>query len=110
MRFLISYTQGVIRENIEPPPEPLKLSLTEPRLENIRLNLLSGGHSHTTRRKVEENSKNKKFYSPGVEHERLSKNKYKVKMQKKEDKQIDESFSKENKWTAKCLSLASDPS
>ena len=76
MRLLISYTQGVIGGNIEPSPEPLKLPLTYSRLKNIRLYLLSGGHSHTTRREVEENSKNKKLFLPGVEHERLSKKKH----------------------------------
>ena len=69
MRLLISYTQSVIGGDIEPTPEPLKLPLTYSLLKNVRLYLLFGGHSHTTRRKVEENSKNKKFYSPGVEHE-----------------------------------------
>ena len=36
MCLLVSYTQGVINGDMEPPPEPIEVSLSNPRLKDNR--------------------------------------------------------------------------
>ena len=57
MGFLVSDAQGIIGGDIKPPPKPVKILLTNSRLEDIRFNLFPRSHSFQNKK---ENMKKKR--------------------------------------------------
>ena len=51
MGFFVSDAQGIIGGDMKPPPKPLKILLTNSRLEDIRFNLFPRSHSFQNRKK-----------------------------------------------------------